>query len=144
MATWLCLLPIIHLCQSAVSLHDVTYIQVGDIQYCSLIPTLRMQHVSLNTLLSYVSESHFCPKDASSVKASEETAILLLFVSNASYTNIEYVHIGLFMILGAIRWVTNLPLSRMSHSSRTSWQRCAHRHKQGRVPCPSPTASVSS
>ena len=60
---------------------------------------LQMQCVSLNTLLSYVSESHFCPKDASSMKASEETAILLLFISNASYTNIEYIHIGLVMIL---------------------------------------------
>ena len=57
-----------------------------------------MQHVSLNTLLSYVSEPCFCPKDASSMKASKETAILLLFVSNASYTDIEYVHIGLFVI----------------------------------------------
>ena len=73
-------------------------LQVGDIQYCPQIPMLRMEHVSLNTLLSYVSESHFCPKDASSMKASEETAILLLFVSNASYTNIEYVHIGLVVI----------------------------------------------
>ena len=72
--------------------------QVGDIQYCPQIPTLQMQHVSLNTLLSYVSKSHFCPKDASSAKASKETAILLLFISNASYTDIEYVHIGLVMI----------------------------------------------
>ena len=70
-------------------------LQVGDIRYCSQIPTLQMQHVSLNTLLSYVSESHFCPKDASSVNASKETAILLLFISNASYTDIEYVHIRL-------------------------------------------------
>ena len=59
---------------------------------------LWMQHVSLNTLLSYVSESHFCPKDASSVKASEEIAILLLFISNASYTDIEYIHIRLVVI----------------------------------------------
>ena len=54
--------------------------------------------MSLNTLLSYVSEFHFCPKDASSTKASKETAILLLFISNASYTNIEYVHIRLVVI----------------------------------------------
>ena len=73
-------------------------LQVGDIRYCPQIPTLRMQRVSLNTLLSYVSESRFCPKDASSVKASKETAILLLFISNASYTDIEYIHIGLVMI----------------------------------------------
>ena len=73
-------------------------LQVGDIWYCPQIPMLWMQCVSLNTLLSYVSESHFCPKDASSVKASEETAILLLFISNASYTDIEYVHIGLVVI----------------------------------------------
>ena len=45
-----------------------------------------------------MSESHFCPKDASSMKASKETAIVLLFVSNASYTNIEYIHIRLVMI----------------------------------------------
>ena len=32
------------------------------------------------------------------MKASKETAILLLFMSNASYTDIEYVHIGLVMI----------------------------------------------
>ena len=32
------------------------------------------------------------------MKASKETAILLLFISNASYTDIEYVHIGLVMI----------------------------------------------
>ena len=57
-----------------------------------------MQCVSLNTLLFYVSESRFCPKDASSMKASKETAVLLLFVSNASYTDIEYVHIGLVVI----------------------------------------------
>ena len=75
-----------------VSLH------VGDIWYCLQIPMLQMQHVSLNTLLSYVSESHFCPKDASSAKASKETAILLLFISNASYTDIEYIHIGLVVI----------------------------------------------
>ena len=75
-------------------------LQVGDIQYCPQIPTLQMQHVSLNTLLSYVSESHFCPKDASSAKASKETAILLLFISNTSYTDIEYIHIRLVMI----RW----------------------------------------
>ena len=73
-------------------------LQVGNIRYCPQIPTLQMQHVSLNTLLSYVSKSCFCPRDASSAKASEETAILLLFVSNASYTDIEYVHIGLVMI----------------------------------------------
>ena len=73
-------------------------LQVGDIWYCQQIPTLRMQRVSLNTLLSYVSKSHFCPKEASSVKASKETAILLLFISNASYTDIEYIHIGLFVI----------------------------------------------
>ena len=73
-------------------------LQVGDIWYCPQIPTLWMQCVSLNTLLSYVSESRFCPKDASSMKASKETAILLLFVSNASYTDIECVHIGLVMI----------------------------------------------
>ena len=73
-------------------------LQVGNIQYCLQIPTLQMQCVSLNTLLSYVSESRFCPKDASSTKASEETAILLLFVSNASYTDIEYIHIGLVVI----------------------------------------------
>ena len=72
--------------------------QVGNIWYCPQIPMLWMQRVSLNTLLSYVSESCFCPKDASSMKASKETAILLLFVSNASYTNIEYIHIGLVMI----------------------------------------------
>ena len=71
---------------------------VGITRYCLQIPTLQMQHVSLNTLLSYVSESRFCPKDASSMKVSKETAILLLFISNASYTNIEYVHIGLVMI----------------------------------------------
>ena len=73
-------------------------LQVGDIWYCLQIPMLQMQHVSLNTLLSYVSESCFCPKDASSVKASKETAILLLFISNASYTNIEYIHIRLVVI----------------------------------------------
>ena len=73
-------------------------LQVGDIRYCLQIPMLWMQCVSLNTLLSYVSEFRFCPKDASSVKASKETAILLLFVSNTSYTNIEYIHIGLVMI----------------------------------------------
>ena len=32
------------------------------------------------------------------MKASKETAILLLFISNASYTDIEYVHIGLVVI----------------------------------------------
>ena len=69
-------------------------LQVGDIRYCQQMPMLWMQRVSLNTLLSYVRESRFCPKDASSMKASKETAILLLFVSNASYSNIEYVHIG--------------------------------------------------
>ena len=73
-------------------------LQVEDIQYCPQIPMLCMQHVSLNTLLSYVSESQFCPKDAFSVKASKEAAILLLFISNASYTNIEYVHIRLVVI----------------------------------------------
>ena len=73
-------------------------LQVGDIWYCPQILTLQMQCVSLNTLLSYVSESCFCPKDTSSMKASKETVILLLFISNASYTNIEYVHIGLVMI----------------------------------------------
>ena len=73
-------------------------LQVGDIRYCPQIPTLWMQRVSLNTLLSYVGESHFCPKDASSVKASEETAVLLLFISYASYTNIEYIHIRLVII----------------------------------------------
>ena len=73
-------------------------LQVGGIRYCPQIPMLRMQRVSLNTLLSYVSESHFCPKDASSTKASEETTILLLFISNASYTDIQYIHIGLVMI----------------------------------------------
>ena len=73
-------------------------LQVGDIWYCPQIPTLQMQRVSLNTLLSYVIESHFCPKDASSMKASKETSILLLFISNASYTDIEYIHIGLVMI----------------------------------------------
>ena len=73
-------------------------LQVGDIQYCLQIPMLWMQRVSLNILLSYVSKSHFCSKDASSAKGSEETAILLLFISNASYTDIEYVHIGLVVI----------------------------------------------
>ena len=73
-------------------------LQVGDIRYCPQIPTLWMQRVSLNTLLFYVSESHFCPKDTSFVKANKETAILLLFISNASYTDIEYVHIGLVVI----------------------------------------------
>ena len=73
-------------------------LQVGDIRYCPQIPMLQMQCVSLNTLLCYVSESRFCPKDASATKASEETAILLLFISNASYTNIEYIHIRLVMI----------------------------------------------
>ena len=73
-------------------------LQVGNIQCCPQIPKLRMQRVSLNTLLSYVSESHFCPKDASSTKANKETAILLLFISNASYTDIEYIHIGLVVI----------------------------------------------
>ena len=42
----------------------------------------------------------FFPKDASSMKASKETAILLLFISNASYTDIEYIHIGLVVV----RW----------------------------------------
>ena len=119
-------------------------LQVGDIRYCPQIPMLQMQCVSLNTLLSYVSESRFCPKDASSVKASEETAILLLFISNASYTDIEYVHIRLVVICCCYKVGTNLPLSHTSHSSRTSWWRCAHGHKQGRVPCPGPAASVSS
>ena len=73
-------------------------LQVGNIWYCPQIPTLWMQCVSLNTLLSYVSESRFCPKDASSMKDSEETAVLLLFISNASYTDIEYIHIRLVMI----------------------------------------------
>ena len=73
-------------------------LQVGNIRYCPQIPTLWMQRVSLNTLLSYVSKSRFCPKDASSMKASKETAILLLFISNTSYTDIEYVHIRLVMI----------------------------------------------
>ena len=73
-------------------------LQVGDIRYCPQIPMLQMQHVSLNTLLSYLSVSCFCPKDAFSMKASKETAILLLFVSNTSYTNIEYVHIRLVTI----------------------------------------------
>ena len=73
-------------------------LQVGDIWYCPQIPTLWMQRVSLNTLLSYVNKFCFCPKDTSSTKASEETAILLLFISNASYTDIEYIHIGLVVI----------------------------------------------
>ena len=73
-------------------------LQVGNIQYCLQIPMLQMQHVSLNTLLSYVSESRFCPKDASSMKASKGTAILLFFVSNTSYTDIEYIHIRLVVI----------------------------------------------
>ena len=73
-------------------------LQVDDIWCCPQIPMLQMKRVSLNTLLSYMSESHFCPKDASSMKASKETAILFLFISNASYTNIEYIHIGLVVI----------------------------------------------
>ena len=32
------------------------------------------------------------------MKASKETAILLLFISNASYTDIGYIHIKLVMI----------------------------------------------
>ena len=73
-------------------------LQVGDIRYCPQIPMLWMQRVSLNTLLSCVSKSCFCLKNASSVKASKETAILLLFISKASYTDIEYIHIRLVMI----------------------------------------------
>ena len=96
-------------------------LQVGDIRYCLQIPMLQMQHVSLNTLLPYVSKSCFCPKDASSTKASKETAILLLFISNASYTDIEYVHIRLVVIRRGYKVGNNLPLSCTSHSSRTSW-----------------------
>ena len=93
-------------------------LQVGNIRFCPQIPTLWMQRVSLNTLLSYVGESRFCPKDASSMKASEETAVLLLFVSNVSYTDIEYVHIGLvFTRNGRLSWVAAAFSSLAEHST---------------------------
>ena len=116
-------------------------LQVGDIRYCPQIPTLWMQRVSLNTLLFYVSKSNFCPKDASSVKASEETAILLLFISNASYTDIEYIHIRLVVIHQGYK--VDDQSSIFPYVSFIQNQLAETRHKQGRVPCPSPAASVS-
>ena len=57
-----------------------------------------MQHMDLPYLETLISKDRFQPKGAILPHASPTTCILLNLLSNAEYTNVEHVHIGLVVM----------------------------------------------
>ena len=57
-----------------------------------------MQHINLPYLETLVTKALFQPKGTTMEHASPSTCILLKFLSNAEYTNIKNVHIGLMVM----------------------------------------------
>ena len=70
---------------------------IGDICYCPQIRTLQMQHMGLPYLKTLIAENRFQPKGAILEHTSTSTCILINFLFNAKYTDIEHIHIGLII-----------------------------------------------
>ena len=71
---------------------------ISNICFCPQIRTLWMQCMDLPYLETLVTESRFQPNSAILEQVSPTTCILINFLSNADYTDIEHVHIGLIVI----------------------------------------------
>ena len=73
-------------------------LHIGDIRFCSQIRTLCMQCMDLPYLKTLVTEDHFQPKGTKLDNAIPTTCILINFLSNAEYTDIKHMHVGLIVM----------------------------------------------
>ena len=73
-------------------------LRFGDTCYYPQIRTLQMQHIGLTYLKTLIAKNRFQPRGATLEHASTSTCILINFLSNAKYTDVEHVHIELIII----------------------------------------------
>ena len=100
-----------------------------------------MQHMDLPYLETLVTEDHFQPKGTNPAQhASPTTCILLNFLSNVEYTDIEHVYIGFVMMCQGIQPCEQkdiLPfLDYIRRNLKTTWEKelgCGHK-----LPMPRP------
>ena len=76
-------------------------INLGDICFCPILHTLHMQHISLNSLCTLLSEGAFTPPQSNMPsELSGMMAILLVFQADSEHKRIINVYVGL-----VVRWV---------------------------------------
>ena len=78
------------------TLHCQDGINLGDIRFCPILCTLRMQRISLKGLCTLLSEGAFVPLQSNMApKLSRTTAILLMFQVDSEHKRIINVYMGL-------------------------------------------------
>ena len=71
-------------------------INLGDICFCPILHTLRMQHISLEGLCTLLSEGAFAPLQSNTaLELSRMTAILLVFQADSEHKRIINIYMGL-------------------------------------------------
>ena len=73
-------------------------LRISNICYCPQVRTLQMQCMGLPYLKTLIAENRFQPRGAKLEHASTSTCIMINFLSNAEYMEVEHVHIGLIII----------------------------------------------
>ena len=73
-------------------------INLGDIRFCPILHTLRMQRISLDSLRTLLSEGAFAPPQSNTPpKLSRMTAILLVFQADSKHKRIINIYVGLMV-----------------------------------------------
>ena len=73
-------------------------INLGDIHFCPILRTLRMQRISLNGLCTLLSKGIFMPPQSNTPpELSSTTAILLVFQADSEHKRIINVYMGLMV-----------------------------------------------
>ena len=80
------------------TLHSQDGLNLGNVCFCPLRRTLRMQCLSLNHLWKLITEGVFMPPQLEGPpELSRTTAILLVFQADSQYEEITDVYVGLFL-----------------------------------------------
>ena len=78
------------------TLHSQDGLDLGDVHFCPLRQTLRMQHLSLNHLRKLIVEGAFMPsRSEGPPELSRTTAIFLVFQADSQHEEITDVYMGL-------------------------------------------------
>ena len=78
------------------TLHCQDGINLGDIRFCPILRTLRMQHISLDSLCTLLSEGRFTPPQSNTPhELSRMMAILLVFQVDSKHKRIINIYVGL-------------------------------------------------
>ena len=80
------------------TLHSQDGLNLGDIRFCPLRRMLHMQHLSLNSLCTLLTEGAFMsPQSKGPPELSRTTAILLVFQAHSRHEEITNIYVGLMV-----------------------------------------------